>query len=116
MDRMTEYITRAASELGLAIAAPFRCEIGNGTEVVAVAHLPELGAVNGTLVFRSSQFDREIFDILKSRGFACTSFGDPLDSEQYDLEGYREMFADWTWTSTAKEPPHWIMSEECDDE
>jgi hypothetical protein len=110
MDKMTEYLVRAADELGLAITAPFRCDLGDETAAVAVARFPELGGVNGMLVFRSSQFDRKVCGILRRRGFACSSFGDPLEAEQFDLEAYREMFADWGWASESKEPPLWMTS------
>lgn len=68
MDRMTEYIVRAAHELGLQITAPFCCHLGDAMEVVAVAYLPELGGTNGTLIFRSNQYDRTTFGVLQSRG------------------------------------------------
>src|SRR5690606_4212659 len=116
MDRMTEYLVRAADMLGLAIETPFRCDLGDGTEAMAVAHFPELGGVSGMLVFRSSQFDRSVSGILQRRGFSCSSFGDPLEAEKFDLEAYREMFVDWGWSSDSKEAPLWMTSEELDDE
>ena len=100
---------------GLRSRRPSGCDLGGGVKVVAVAHLPELGGVNGALVLRPSQFDRRVLAALKDRGFACSSFSDPHDSEEYDLEGYREMFIDWGWTSESREAPPWIMPKEADD-
>jgi hypothetical protein len=111
MDRMTEYIVRATGELGLAIVAPFRCQLRDGSELVAVALLPELGGPNGTLVLRSGQVDRRVLEELGGRGFACSSFCDPPDSEEYEVDTYREMFMDWSWVSKDKEPPPWMMLE-----
>jgi hypothetical protein len=108
MDRMTEYIVRAAHELGLQITAPFCCHLGDAMEVVAVAYLPELGGTNGTLIFRSNQYDRTTFGVLQSRGFACSSFDDPLESEQYDLQSYMDMFIDWGWTLDVHNTPSWM--------
>jgi hypothetical protein len=116
MDKMEMFLSRAANDLGLAIAVPFRCEIGNGIGVVAVAHLPELGGINGTLVFRSDQLDPKILVSLQNRGFACSSFDVPHESEEYDVEVYREMFQDWGWTDTSKEAPQWMKLEESERE
>lgn len=116
MDKMTEYLMRAARELGLTITAPFRCDVDDETEVWAVAHLPELGGVNGTLVFTSDQFDRRVFGFLKGRGFACSSFDEPLDSEEYDIQGCRELFADWGWSSARRDAPPWIVQSEFEGE
>ena len=108
MDKMAKYMLQAAEALGLEIVAPFRCDLADGTKVLAVAHLPELRNVNGTLVFRTNQLDRSVFGILQGRGFSCSSFSEPLEREEFDLEVYREVFADWGWASESKEPPSWL--------
>ena len=110
MSKMSEYLKRAANELGLGIEAPFRCVLEGGVRVEAVAHIPDLGDSNGVLIFHSSQYDRQAYALAKKAGYLCSSFGEPSESEHFDIDSYKEMFVEWGWFSHIKKPPPWMTS------
>ena len=108
MNKLQEYLLRAGSDLDITVIVPFALNLPSGRKLSAEALLPELGAPKGTIVCRFFNDYIDILDELKKLGYTCSSFDEPLPNEDYDLESYREMFADWSWTSKEKPKPDWM--------
>ena len=108
MNKLQAYLVRAGNELGIQVIAPFELKLESGARLCAEALLPQLGAPKGTVVIQSYDEIRHIADELKKLGYTFSSFGEPLPNEDYDVEGYMEMFRDWGWASDEERKPDWM--------
>jgi hypothetical protein len=108
MNKMQEHLFRAGSDLGLQVVIPFEITLKSGRRVVAEALLPELGAPRGTVVFRSFDDCLNIHNDLKDLGYTCSAFGEPQPNELYEVESYKEMFAEWGWMGPKDKRPLWF--------
>lgn len=108
MNKLRGYLLRAGDDLGIKVIVPFILLLKSGRKLSAEALLPELGAPNGTIVCKSTDDYLEILNEIKNEGYTCSSFGEPLSNEEYDVESYKEMFLDWGWTSKERPKPEWM--------
>jgi hypothetical protein len=109
MNRMQEWLERAAKELGIEIIVGFVIRLPDGSSFTTQALLPNLGADKGTVVIDSS-FEVNLFAerYLLEQGFTISSFSAPLQNEIFDLDGYAEMFSEWGWTGDESLKPEWM--------
>ena len=106
---MQEWLARAAGELALDVEIGHCETLADGTILVAVAWFPHLGSVRGILIFDwTSNIDPESRKYLVAQGFALSTFGEPAPREEFDLENYRAMFADWGWAGPEHLRPEWM--------
>lgn len=103
---MPMFIERAAAELGLKVISPYELKIDENTTIHFDVYLPQLGGVKGMLV--SVEYNKELFDqIGPEYGYSC--FDVRNESDDGDVEGYKEVFLDWGWNSTESEKPDWML-------
>ena len=67
--------------------------------MIAQARIPELGADNGILIFKSFETVRHLTADLVAAGYAYSILSEPTKFEKFDINSYREMFVDWGWKS-----------------
>ena len=109
MNRMQEWLARAAQELGVRIFSAYVAVLSNGKQIPTQALFPDLGGTFGTLVFDSTDvLDPEARRDLVAQGYSISTFSEPLPTEEFDLESYTEMFSEWGWTSNAMQKPAWM--------
>ena len=109
MNRMQEWLTRAAEELGIRIVVGHVACLSNGKTVQAQVFFPDLGSVHGTLVFSSVDAPDAVHRRhLVEQGFAMSTFSEPLPNEEFDLRNYADMFAEWGWTGDIGLKPVWM--------
>ena len=108
-DLMMQWLLRASEELGLRIIPGYCANLPDGGVIASKALFPDLGSFKGTLVFSSSDApDRCVRERLKNEGYTMSTFSEPLQNEDFDLDGYAEMFAEWGWTGRDGLKPAWM--------
>jgi len=108
MNKMQEHLLRAGKELGLKVIAPFELTLPSGRKLVADVLLPDLGHPKGTIVTQSSDDWDNYRKELRTLGYGISSYGEPPPSEDFDLEGYAEMFSEWGWGNVNERKPDWM--------
>jgi hypothetical protein len=109
MNRMQEWLARAATELGLRVQIPHIVKLSHGDTLTAEALFPELGNQKGMLVFSSAdKLDTNARRDLLAQGFGISSFSEPLKNEVFDIAHYAEMFAEWGWGADPEKRPGWM--------
>ena len=101
-------IQKACSLLGLRVEIGFDLDVGEGQVVHAEARIPDLGFQNGMLIFDDwnavkMHADR-IVDVY-GFGYSCLWRS---GSESVDIEGWKDIFRDWTWAGAADQIPDWF--------
>jgi hypothetical protein len=109
MNRMQEWLARAAKELDVRIIVGYVAHLPDGNSFPTQALFPDLGAVLGTIVLDSAyKYDAVVRHRLLEQGFTISTFSEPLPNEEFDLEGYAEMFSEWGWTGDKSLKPEWM--------
>ena len=109
MNRMQEWLARAAEELGVRIAMDYAAVLSDGTRLPSQALFPDFGSVFGTLVFDSADvLDAAARRDLTARGYSISTFSEPLPNAEFDVDSYAEMFSEWGWTSNERQKPSWM--------
>ena len=108
MKRLAEWLWRACGELGLRPELGFKLSIPGAPEITAVARIPELGAKHGMLVFKSNDEIRAISKQLLDAGYGYSVLDEPLPNEEFDLEVFKDIFAEWGWSGEAANKPAWM--------
>jgi len=99
------FIEGAATELGLKVIPPYGLKVDEKTTIHFDVYLPQLGGVTGMLV--AVEYNEELFDkIGPEYGYSC--FDVRNESDDRDVEIYKEVFLDWGWNSTESEKPEWM--------
>ena len=107
MNRLQEHLVEAGSQLGIKVVAPHEIEVDSGRRVMVDAWLPELGDRSGMIVVRNFSTIGPFVKNLDDMGYGFSSFNEPSPDEDFDLEGYVELFNDWGWSATTP-PPEWM--------
>jgi len=109
LNRIQEWLTRAAAELGIRIVVGYAARLSDGTAFPTQALFPDLGGALGTIVLDSTDScDAAIRRHLIAQGFSISTFSEPLANEEFDVGSYAEMFAEWGWTSDDLQKPDWM--------
>lgn len=107
MNRMQEWLTRAAEELSVRIFIGYCAKLPDGNSIQTQALFPDLGGALGIIVI-SELIDASILRHWVAQGFGYSVFSEPLPNEEFDLNNYSEMFSDWGWTSNGSSKPLWM--------
>lgn len=107
MNRMQEWLVRAAEELGVRIFVGYSAKLPDGNSIQTQALFPDLGGPLGTIVI-SEETDASILRHWVRQGFAYSIFSEPLPNEKFDLDNYSEMFSEWGWSSDEGSKPAWM--------
>lgn len=98
MSKMRDWTIEACTRLGLAVESDFVWIAHDGIEVRPMLRIPAIGSKNGMLIF-STHGDIETYeDELVKEGYGYTVIGEPGEQEEFDIQSYEEMFADWGWS------------------
>lgn len=109
MNRMQEWLSRAADELGLRIEIGYKIKLSDGRTLVSQAYFPDLSNPQGILIFDwPDAVDASARRELKGMGLGATIFGEPSPKEEFDVGSYKEMFSEWGWTGRPGEKPSWM--------
>ncbi len=108
MTRLQEELSKAAAELGLEINLNLKIRLESGRELVALAHLPKLGAPNGMIIVTSFDEIRDLVKELANSNYAYSVLSEPDSREAYDFESYVELFSDWGWAGAEGNRPRRI--------
>ena len=114
--RMQEWLSRAATELGVRIEIGYAVRLSSGRSVTSEALFPHLGGKPRVILvsrwedgFQSDGAEAAaVRDEIHNLGFATSTFGEPLPNEQFDVRGYAEMFQDWGWSGPSAMRPRWM--------
>ena len=109
LNRIQEWLARAAAELGVRIVVGYVARLSDETAFPMQALFPDLGGALGMIVLDSADScDAVTRRRLVAQGFSISTFSEPLANEEFDVGGYAEMFAEWGWTSDDLEKPDWM--------
>jgi hypothetical protein len=115
MNKMQDWLLRAARELGVRIEVNFVVKLPSGRELASQAHFPDFCAPMGLLVFRweddlasASEDARMARAALAEMGYAVSTFDEPSEKETFDIAGYVEMFSEWGWSGAGEQKPDWM--------
>ena len=96
MNRMQEWLARAAKGIGVSLIVGYVARRPDGTSCQTQALVPDLGGTLATIVLDSaSQSDAIIRRHWIERDFSVSTFAGPLRNEESDLDNYAEVFSDW---------------------
>ena len=105
MNRMQQWLARAAEELGVRMVVGYVVHLSDGIAFPTQALFPDLGGSLGMLVLDSRDtLDAPTRSALIDQGFSISAFSEPLPREEFDIDSYAEMFAEWGWTSERSKP------------
>ena len=106
---MQEWLLRAAKQLGLRVEIGISIMLADSQAVSAEALFPDLGAPNGTLVFRSPhRLNKAQLQHMRHLGFTASAFREPLPQDQFDIASYERMFSEWGWAGEISDKPIWM--------
>jgi hypothetical protein len=100
MNNLKDWLTRACSELGLAIESDFVWIAHDGRIFRPVVRIPDLGAPKGMLIFQDYDDMRPYADAIVQAGYGYSVLDQPRRDEKFDLATFREMFTDWGLNSS----------------
>jgi hypothetical protein len=115
MSKQREWLVRAAVELGLRVSTEYTVTLPSGRQVRAEAFFPDLGTDRGMAVF-TSPLAPELLAELRRGTHPASHFAAPGEHEQFDLDSYAEMFAEWGWSRRPDERPAWMIAFQRDDQ
>ena len=101
-------MSRACSALGLPIDIGFSLALGAGDRICTVACIPFVGAKNGMLVIRGYDEVRMYEVELINAGYGYSVLDEPQAGEEFDLDAFKEMFAEWGWCGESSQKPSWM--------
>lgn len=109
MSPLQAQIQKACMLLGLRVEIGFDLDVGEGQVVHAIARIPDLGFQNGMLVFDDwaavkAHADR-VVDVF---GFGYSCLFPSSDAEVGDIEEWKKIFRDWSWSGAADRIPDWF--------
>lgn len=96
MNKEQEFLLRACAAFDLKASIDHEVTLPSGLRLMAQAHVADLGAPKGMLIF--STFD-ELSGAAKElveAGYGYTVYKGALPNEEFDLGSFAEMFADWS--------------------
>ncbi|NOT14540.1 MAG: hypothetical protein HOP21_02965 [Methylotenera sp.] len=93
MTKLQHELLMACSSLSLEIILDYKLELPLSKAVLSVAFIPNLGDVNGILIF--TKYDPTITKELIENGYAYSVLEELSLESVYDLDSYIEMFKDW---------------------
>ena len=108
--RLASAWERAASLLGLEIAAPFVATLTGGAQVAADVLVRRFGAPNGMLLITDYSKVRHNLDALRGAGFGFSVLEEPAEAEQLVLDEFVELLRDWGWAGDPEKEPAWMRS------
>ena len=108
MNSLIQVLARACEELGLQIEFDFTLMLTDRSRIVALSHIPLLGAPSGMLIFRTYDEVQSHAEELIHAGYGYTVLDEPRPDECFDLESFKEMFIDWGWCGDAGSKPSWM--------
>jgi len=95
MNSLKEWLIRACTELGVKIEPEFVWMASNGQILRPVVRIPDIGALNGMLIFDNYDEVRACIDEIIHSGYGYSILDQPRSDEEFELTAFREMFADW---------------------
>lgn len=116
MSALAERLRRACAELGLRAELGFKLTLPNGREVDIDVRLADLGGPNGMLVLRSYDDIEEYAQAIIDMGYGFSVMSDFGRDEGFDIESFREIFADWGWGGAEEDKPAWMDEYAPDDD
>lgn len=99
MSVLKERLTRACTELAMEIESEFNWTAKDGRVFHPVVRIPSVGAENGMLIFVNHDGLEQYSDEIVQAGFGYSVLSEPRPGTEYDLNAYKEMFADWNGES-----------------
>jgi len=78
-------------------------------ERITVARIRDLGAANGMLIFEKYEDFCELAERLLDAGYGFSVLDEPGQQEEFDLQSFEEMFADWGWSGERHRKPSWMQ-------
>ena len=99
MTTLENWLIKACNLLGLSIEIGFAVPLSNGEFLRSVCRILSIGSENGMLVFRPYDEIQEYAKELVQKGYGYTVIDEPRSDEAFDLDSFKEMFADWGWNS-----------------
>ena len=108
MSDLLNTLARACAALGLTVENDRVVEIPGGPPLLPLARIPSLGAPNGMLIFRNYDDVRPRAEDLLLANYAYSVLDEPRSGELFDIESFKEMFADWGWSGDPLSRPVWM--------
>ena len=108
MNDLARALALACEELGLQVEFDLALTLADESHIVALAHIPLLGAPNGMLIFRTYDEVKAHAEDLILAGYGYSVLDEPRPDECFDLESFKEMFTDWGWCGDAGSKPSWM--------
>ena len=107
VDRQQAWLVRAAVELGLRVETDYVVTLPTAGPLKAVAFFPDLSSDTGIAVFPGS-LPIDTQQELHREGHNTSIFDEPGADEEFDVETYAEMFAEWGWSGPPDDRPAWM--------
>ena len=93
MTKKQEFLKNACDQCGLDIQLNVEVATLSGSNATADAVISQSNGLR-MFIFEITP-DRTVLQKLREQGDGCSSFGEPLANEKFDLDSYVEMFREW---------------------
>jgi len=94
MTRKQEFLNRACNQFGLQLQTNISFVTPSGKKLVADAVISQPNRNFKMFIFGEAPNLSEL-EFVTGQGCGFTSFGEPLENEDFEIETYAEMFRDW---------------------
>lgn len=108
MKLLTEWLWRACAELGLRVELGYKLALQDVPDLIAIARIQDLGAANGMLIFGSYDEIRQAVPRLLDAGYGFSVLDEPANHEEFDIQTFMDLFADWGWSGELGRKPSWM--------
>lgn len=108
MSKLRDEIVLACHQLNLQVDINFPVALDDDRLIHATAHIPNVGAKNGMLIFSSFEDISGKIDGIINSGYGYSVLSEPSQDMQFDLDSYIDMFRDWGWSGDNKMAPDWF--------
>jgi hypothetical protein len=106
---LSNWLLNMSAGLGIRIDMGFELKLEHGHVIHSVARIPDFGRENGMLIVNSFDQVREYSDEVIKMGYGYSVF-DEGNGYDGDLEGDKDILADWGWSGDLKLKPEWAMA------
>jgi len=105
---LREEFQRASDELDVRVEFDFTPSIPDALDLRPVLRLPDFGAANGMLIFRTYDEIRHCRQQVVDSGYGFSVLEEARLGEPFDIEVFKEMFIEWGWAGSPVSKPAWM--------
>ncbi len=95
--RLVDCLRQRCNQFGLRFEENYVAKLPGGILLPSIGRIEGIGAKNGMLIFCNSRTVWAHRKLLAEANFGFSVLSDPIASNEFDAEAFKEMIIDWGW-------------------